>query len=206
MEKQGLTSKTKIRIAVSAGLLLILILMLIFSLSSVEVSEEFKLAREDAAQASEEISIILNDSVENLALIARYEREENINDARDLTQEEIDKADARNQAALNLATAVQKMAESAQAIKSETAKQKVVEASSFQVTAITHILKYNSLLNALLTEINAKFSPRSTGTEERIEELLTELNEEAEKINELNENFTQALREFDSIVGFNYNS
>ena len=202
MEKQGLTSKTKVRIAISAGLALVVLLIIFFSLSSIEVPEEFKLAREDAAQASEEISKILNDSVENLALIARYEREGNINDARDLAQEEINKADARNQASLNLATAVQKMAESAQAVKSETAKQKVVEASSFQVTAITHILKYNSLLNSLLTEINAKFSPRSTGTEERIAELLSELNKEAEEINELNANFTQALREFDSIVGF----
>ncbi|MDP3880904.1 MAG: hypothetical protein Q8Q32_01860 [bacterium] len=206
MEKQELSKKSKIRIAVFTALGLIVLLFLFFSLNNVDIPEEFKIARENAAEASEEISKILNDSVENLGLIARYEREENISDARNLAQEEINKADARNQAALNLATTVQQMAQSAQAIESETAKQKVVEAASYQVTAITHILRYNSLLTRLLQEIEAKLQPRSTGTDQRIDELLAELNEEAEEINILNQNFNQALKEFDSIVGFHYNS
>lgn len=200
MEKQGLSKKTKIRISISAGLVLLALLIIFFSLSSIDVPEEFKLSRKDAAEASEEISKILNDSVKNLALIARYEREENIIDARDLVQEEINKSDARNQAALNLATTVQKMTQAAVKIDSEAAKQKVVEASSFQITAITHILSYNSLLEKLLIEIDSRFETGLETSQLRIQELLTKLNEEARIINELNEGFTKALKEFDSIV------
>jgi hypothetical protein len=200
MKEVKKSNKTIIRISLLGAGVLVVLLMIIFSLEKVNIPEEFTLAREGAAKASEEISNILNGSLENLSLIARYEREGKIDDARDLAQVEIDKSDARNQAALALATAVQGMAISAEEINSEPAKQKIVEASSFQVTAITHILSYNSLLEKLLIDIDTRFQIGLETSEKRVRELLAELNEEAREINKLNEKFTASIKEFDSIV------
>ncbi|MEZ4156663.1 MAG: hypothetical protein R3B52_01635 [Candidatus Paceibacterota bacterium] len=171
----------------------------VINLNSANLPQDFVSGRKEAAKASEQVSKLFKKSLDNLSVIARYEREGQTQDALDLLQEEKDNSAERNNAAIELAKAIDKMAQASKQIESSDAREVAVEAVSSQVAAITHMLAFNNFFDRLHEQIQRKLEGEDPNIL-TIESTLNQLNEEVEEINKLNEEFTNSLREFDKIV------
>jgi len=167
--------------------------------SPVVVPQEFYQSRKTASGIAQELATSINQSVENISLIARYEREGEIQDAIDLTSKELSLSSEREVLAAELAGEMEIMARSINQIESRTARQEALQAVSAQVAAVSRIIPYNNLMEQLMTSLKTKFGGQEVD-DKTIATIVENLNKDAKEINRLTKEFVDSLKNFDVVI------
>ena len=165
------------------------------------VPDSFTEARRQSAVVAKEIVSATGKSIENLDKIALQDRKYNFYKALSLVHEELANTKNARIKAADLAKNLSDMAIAAAEITPTKARNLAIEAMSHETALITRLIVYNDILNSLLQTLEYKFSGDIRSDSEEVQVLIKNLNEEAKKINELNELFNQKMDKFDEVVG-----
>ncbi|MBN2197767.1 hypothetical protein JW698_01015 [Candidatus Wolfebacteria bacterium] len=161
-----------------------------------EVPEEFLIARQEASIIASEIVAISSQSAGNFKEIARLDGEKKYNEALDLISQELERNKQAREKAIELSLQLEIMTNNLSQIFPSSASQIALGAITSETTLISRLITYNDYLNQLLEILGDKFLGNGNG--DKIMELIEKINEEARAINELNDKFNEAMKEFDS--------
>ncbi len=194
-------SRRNKNIFVAVFLIIFLIVAAVFLLLQAKTEEDlpdsFLEANAAASQISRFITNSTNESVKKLEEINLEHKAGNYEKAFYMTIEEIKKNNQVREQALLLSNELQKMAASAQDIKSPKAQQLIIQAISSEIALVTHLLIYNEYWNLLLENLKNKFLGLSPEfSEVKTSELIEKINNEVVTINELNRKYHTLIEEF----------
>jgi len=167
-----------------------------FSKSKTNIPELFISERASGANIATELAKEVNVSVDALLEIDQLDREGRVFEARQIVSEQLSKVNQYQVITIDLADHLGSMAKASATIKPEEAKQLAIEAISTGVAMVSRLITYNALMDELFQTLDAKFlTGRVNG--KSINNLVTELNNSARDINELNTSFNAILDNFD---------
>ncbi len=166
-----------------------------------QVPEEFSKARTEGANAALRIVAASTYSLTVLEQIAKLDQEGESTGALLLASNELGKMRDFRAAALELSSELGRMAQFLNDIEPERARVLATEAVTAEVALVSRLLTYGESLTELFKTLVLKFEGTATDPNGNVEEFIKEINTEAKAINQFNNRFTQALAEFDKIVG-----
>lgn len=161
------------------------------------IPEGFQDARAAGTQAAVEMNNLITSSLKTLSDVDTLDRRFAYASALALVSKEIQNANIRIEAAINLSRYMEEMASFVADIRPQEAKRFAFEAVSAQVAAVARLTAYNETLARLFDTLRNKFQGKPTNPATVIQ-LIEELNGHAREINSLNEKFQAYLAEFDS--------
>lgn len=171
------------------------------AVSQTHVPAEFREARTKGANAALQIVAASAHSLTVLEEIAKLDEAGDSTEALSLTSNEIEKMRDFRGAALALSSELGRMAQFIGDIEPERARILATEGVSAEVALVSRLLNYGETLTDLFKTLTAKFEGRAADPDGKVKGLIGEINAEAKAINQFNSRFTQALAEFDKIVG-----
>ncbi len=182
-------------------LFIIIILLAYFILRFLAVEprnipKEFLGARQEASLIAQDIVAISNQSTDNLAKIAAFDQERKYTEALLSVSQELDRNQQAREKAVKLSVQLEMMAKNLAQISPASAGQIALQAVSSETALISRLITYNDYLAQLLGVLQGKFLGKSDG--DKIPELISKINEEAQAINELDQKFNNLMKEFDS--------
>jgi len=162
------------------------------------IPREFLEARRQASVIAQEIVSLSNETENNLNEISRLSQEKKYADAVNLVVQEIEKNREAREKAIGLSVQLEKMTQNISQINPKSASQSALEAVSSEVALISRLINYNDYLVQLLEVLRAKFLGQEKNSDEKIQELLEKINNEARAINDLDQKFNKIMNGFDS--------
>jgi uncharacterized phage infection (PIP) family protein YhgE len=171
----------------------------IISTSLTYVPPEFFEARNKGARFAEEIVDLSRQSLTRLTQISELDQERKFTEALAIVSEELIEYQKSQNTAAQLASQLEIMARLLPDIKSQKAREIGAEAISTEVALVSRLVTYNDKLRDLFIVLQLKFNTRNVSGEldGRVNELITEINEQAKAINQFNQRFNDAMEEFD---------
>jgi len=160
------------------------------------IPTEFIEARERGSLLSAQIVEIYDGTINSLDAISQKDKEGQYYDALNLTLEGVGPNAEARKLSEDLALEIQKMAYTVLTFKADEARSLVLEGVAAEANLITHLIAYNGHFNDLLENLRTKFTGESS--QDRVQEIITSMNEEAKIINRLNNQFNEKMAEFDS--------
>jgi len=163
------------------------------------VPPSFIEARANGAILGSDIVAIYEDVTNSLQEISDKDKEKKYAEALKLTEEALDRVGPNQEAVKKsqlLAVELAKIAEVIPQLKSEDARNLLLEGVTAEVNLVTHLVSYNGYFNELLRNLREKFTGSASG--DRVPELIDKMNEEAKVINRLNKQFNEKMDKFDS--------
>ncbi|MCP6720063.1 MAG: hypothetical protein KJI72_01905 [Patescibacteria group bacterium] len=199
--------KLKLKKAVKRRILwfvLIVIAVLIIALyffldfnQPIQVPNEFLAARQNAAVVSKKIVALTGATNEKIKAVNLSDLSGNASQAHTLIQEaRQNNAEAHNQA-FELSGYLQELAESLSAISSAKSQRLAYEAVAVEITLVSEFIIYTQNLNNFLGSLLGAIQTNSFADRRAVQNYLDEVNERAEKINDLNEEFLVKIEKFD---------
>ena len=182
---------------VAAGIVLAVRLLLF---PADHVPAEFSEGRVRGAALAENIVVLSRKTLGRLDAIAEYDRNNRTAEALLLISQEVLESGTMREEAARLASQLERMARVLPEIKPERARQLATEAVSSEVALVSRLVTHNALLTELFDILKMKLSDRSANVDGRVNELINNINSEAQAINQFNKRFIEALEEFDMIV------
>ena len=190
------TRKIIITSAVSAAVILGTGFLITQVSGEAYVPQAFFEQRVAGAGASKNIARMVADSLDNLVKIEEFDRIGNVNKALELVKYEQTNRQDKQNAAVVLAGNLEQMAKYTETITPESARRLSVEAVTSGVAMVSHLINYNTYLDALFAYLEIKFSGNLyeglSG-----QEIIAKINNEAKAINESNVRFNELLDKFD---------
>ncbi len=162
------------------------------------VPGEFTEARLQGAIISQNIVELSRKSTADLEAINKLDSEKNFGQALDLTLKVIQQSREIREQAVKLSDQVSKMTQALSGIKSFEARQAALEAIASQLAIISRLINYSDYLGQLLTILQARFVGQPG--DHRVATIIDQTNAEVNAINNFNNQATQAMARFDSIV------
>lgn len=193
-----MSTKPKVMIGgavVVAGILLYLLMQ-----TPATPPKEFLEARIQTIGAVNNLAQLMNNSLSNLEKVSGYIEKNNDIEAKALIDFEFAQRKERQNAAVLLASNLEQMARSATAIKSGGARSEAVEAITSGISMVSRMVSYSNNLERLFGELQQKANGANPATL-NLNTLSTNLNNDAKAINELSEEFNDALRQLDKRYG-----
>ncbi len=168
------------------------------------VPMEFREARGNGAVISERIVILSKESIANLAEISAEDEIGNYTAGLKLVLKEIERNEKARNEALQLSKELGKMTTNLIQIKPEEAAKVGLEATINELQIVQRLINYNAYVFQLLDVLQGRFTGGGSGPniDEKVKELISKMNEEAEAINELNEKYKTQMREFDKLTSY----
>ncbi|HEY4500000.1 MAG TPA: hypothetical protein VJH70_02680 [Candidatus Paceibacterota bacterium] len=160
----------------------------------------FQDARVESVRISKDIVNLLEESLRNLEIISQADRDYNFSAALDLVYKELERIRIAKDRAKELTDQLNVMAKAIAQITPIKAKNIALEAVSTEVSLLSHLVIYNDTLNSLLETLRYKFSGDIRYDAEDVQKLVSGLNQQAQDINSLNDQFNQKIGEFDALV------
>lgn len=160
------------------------------------VPQAFFEQRVAGAGAAKNVARMVSDSLANLQKIEQADKASDTATALRLVSFEITNRQEKQNAASLLAGNLEQMARSTESITPAKARQLSLEAVTTGVSMVSHIINYNTNLEALFQALNIKFSGQQY-TGRPVKELINLVNGEASQINDLNKKFNTLLETFD---------
>ena len=171
-------------------------LIKLFPTEAQKLPFEFKEAKHSASSLAQEIVNLSKDLRESLEEINRLDSEKKYTEAIDLLTQAVERNRETREKAIKLSEELSKMALAVPEISPIAASQKALQAISSETTLISRLIAYNDYLNQLLEELRLKLLGKSISGN-KIQELISKINEEVRAINELNSKFNSLMERFD---------
>ena len=165
------------------------------------VPRAFLDARLQAAGASNNAALLINNSLSNLSKIERMEANNSNDQALDLVGFEISQKQEKQNAAILLAAQLQTMADAANAITSGRARGMALEAVTSGISLVSRLVAYNNSLDNLFAAIQYKILNGAPPAGVNLRSVIASLNADAKSINDLNTKFNALLSEIDEAYG-----
>ncbi len=159
------------------------------------IPEDFLRARQEASVIAASIVAISNESTNNFEKIAALDNEGNYTDALILVSQELERNRQAREKAISLSIQLETMAKNLDKITPSSAGQTALEAISSEAALISRLINYNDYLMQILDILREKFLGRADG--DKIPELISKANNEAQAINDLNQKFNDIMKGFD---------
>ena len=160
------------------------------------IPPDFLKARQQASLIAQDIVNLSSNTAGNLDQVSKLDQEQKYTEALLLVSQELELNREAREKAINLSNQLQAMAQNLAQISPSSLGQKALQAVSSETTLISRLINYNDYLNQLLEKLQQKLLGKSTG--DGIGELVGKINDEAKAINDLNRQFNDAMKEFDT--------
>lgn len=166
------------------------------------VPQNFTDARISTAKTANELMVILGASQENLAQISEYHQSNDFEKALELVKKELVNRKENSAKELQFTKELYSMASTASGVTPVKAKNLALEAVELEFSLIKGLITYNGSFNSLLESLQLKFSNAiKTDNSAEIQRQIELMNSAGKEINNLNEQFTQKMSEFDKLTG-----
>jgi hypothetical protein len=168
--------------------------------SQSQIPEAFTGARSQGAIIAESIVSTSNQSTAELQKINELDQEGDYKDALTLTNGLITQSESLRNQAVQLSAQVQDMTQSLSSINNFDEQQAALESIASQLALINQLINYSGDLGHLSDVLQARFQGQSepTGT---VQGIVNQINTDVNAINNFNTQATQAMAQFDKIVG-----
>ncbi|MBI3088822.1 MAG: hypothetical protein HYY99_01000 [Candidatus Colwellbacteria bacterium] len=162
---------------------------------------QFFEARNRAGEISNRIVELTHTSVDNLELISAADEAGRYKRGLELTQEEIDRnAEVKNEA-FKLSEELKIMALNLNEVRPKEAAEVGLQATTNGLELVQHLINYSNLTEELLGVLQTRLkSNGSPETRERIEQIILRMNQEAEAVNKLNDEYREEMKNFDRLT------
>lgn len=165
------------------------------------VSSDFLEARSSASNIANELVSLIKDSQNGLKAISEEDAAGNYTKALELVLSEINRNATIKNTAVELSDQLKKMTISLGGVSPKNAADIGFEAVTTEIELVQHLLTYNKYTQDLLTALRSRFEVNGTVEKrQKIEELIGNMNREADMINTLNEKYKNLMSEFDSLT------
>ncbi|HPW34705.1 MAG TPA: hypothetical protein PK367_03045 [Candidatus Paceibacterota bacterium] len=183
---------------VVGGLIIIAFLIYLISpFSGNNVPSEFTNARALASVHAQEVVGLLEETSNNLSKIKELENSYQWKEALNVTYKEINKYNVLRDKALDLTSQLEIMAKSVPDISPRQARELALVAISSEVTLVTTLNNYiNGDLSVLLELLRQRLLGRGSDYNS-LNKIVDNMNAKKESINNLNNQFSQLMGEFD---------
>lgn len=165
------------------------------------VPDEFLSARRRAGDAANRISELTDTYRDSIEKISEAERDGNFNVGLDLIVDEVNKNEEVRRAAEDLSLELSEMARYIDAVDPEKASTVALSAVTTGIELVQHLISYNNTTRDLLNVLQSRFR---TGDDEetrvRIDGLITEMNSQADTINNLGSEYRGLMLQFDGLT------
>ena len=165
-----------------------------------EIPPELSEARLQGAIVSQQIVDLSNRAAADLERINVLHRDQNFEDALDLTLGVVKQSQEVRDQAVQLSSELERMTRALSAVNSFAARQAALEAISDRLALINRIINYTSYLSQVLELLRSRFEGNTIGLG-RVQILIDQINVEIKEINALNSQASEAMRRFDDIMG-----
>lgn len=164
------------------------------------VPQNFTDARMSTAKSADELMVILGASQENLARISEFHQSNDYKNALDLVSKELVNRKESYAKAQQLTTELNNMSNTANGITPVKARNLALEAVKLEISLMSGLITYNESFNSLLENLRLKFEKIVTDNSLEIQRQIELMNSAGKEINNLNEQFTQKMSEFDKLT------
>lgn len=166
------------------------------------VPQEFRDSRNRAAEISSRIVQLTDASVTTLGQISAADQKGDYKRGLQLVQEEIDRNKEIKNQAFALSEELKIMLLNLGAVKPKKAAEVGLQATTSGLELAQRLVNYNNLAQELLSVLEMRLeSNGSSETRQRIEQIILRMNEEAEAVNNLNNQYQEEMKEFDQLTG-----
>ncbi|MBU6500523.1 MAG: hypothetical protein KGJ89_03660 [Patescibacteria group bacterium] len=163
------------------------------------IPQDFTDARLQGALISQNIVNLSNQSVLDLSKINELDNRGSYTDALNMTTDVIKQSQQIRDQAVELSSQIEVMTKSLSDIDSLEARQAALEAISNRLALISRLINYSGYLGQLLDTLRNHFTGSKYDNND-ITNLVDQINSEVRAINNFNNQATQAMDRFDSIV------
>ena len=166
------------------------------------VPEEFLSARSRASDAANRITGLTDTYVGSIEKIREAEKNGKFSLGLSLILDEVNKNEEVRKAAEDLSVELSNMAQHLGVIQPVKAAEVALNAVTTGVELVQHLISYNNTTRDLLNTLQLRFS---TGDDEatraKIEKLISDMNREADVINNLGSEYRGLMLQFDALTG-----
>lgn len=162
------------------------------------VPRAFMDARARGAKVANNIVNLSNEILKGLDTIEQYEQKGLRSKALNMISNVLSKNREMQKEAVKLSEELKNMASLINEIKPSVAREHAIEAVSSEVALVSRLINYNNFLDQLFKLLYAKLSNGSRA-KGRVRYLIDQINQEARAINDLNEQFNNAITSFDNV-------
>ena len=192
-----LTRKTKQWLIFVVSAVLVLFFVIYFLLSRVSLPSQFLTARKNAAVVSQKIVDLTNVNNEKIRTVNALDFKGDVEAALTFIREtQANNAEAYAKAS-ELATHLQKLAESLAQIQSRDLQRTAYESVAVELSLVSEFIIYTQKLNYFLDSLARAVATDSFVERRNVDEYLKQVNEQAQKINSLNKEFLEKISAFD---------
>jgi hypothetical protein len=164
------------------------------------VPQEFAEARRKIAVLGSEIGALSNEAVSRLDDIRKLDKEFDYEGALILINAELIKNRALGDKAVSLSNELANLARSLISVRPASARELASEAIGYEVAMVSRLISYNNVLKELFELLRLKYTWRAFDVDEKVNELVDEINSGARAINSYNEAANASLAKFDEVI------
>lgn len=169
----------------------------LFSDEVKRIPPDFLRARQEASLTAGQIIFISGQTAGHINQISDFDKNKQYEEALKLVSEELINNRKARDYAVSLSSQLEIMIKNIPDISPVKFGQIALEAISSETTLISRLITYNDYLVKLLEILQMKFLGKEKNANDKIMELIGNINKEAEAINSLNKNFNNLMAEFD---------
>ena len=160
------------------------------------IPSDFLSARQEASLIAQGIVGMSNESAKKIDEIADLSNKEDYTEALNLVVSEMERNREIRQKAIELSSSLESMTRSSSKIYPDSSARIALEAVSVETTLISRLVDYNDYLNQLLEILQMKILGKGD-SHQKIIDLISKINDEANAINDLNQRFNDLMKVFD---------
>lgn len=157
----------------------------------------FTEARDKAALASQEIVRLTNETSETIKEVNALERVGDYVRAREVLNRAEKSNEAAHQQAIVLSVELEGLAESLVGVRKSNSQRLAYQAVAVELSLVTQFINYTDQVNSFLEELAAVLEGIISPNRNSLEAKLRSANEMAKRINDLNAEFQERMKEFD---------
>lgn len=164
------------------------------------VPQAFTDARGEIATLAATIGTLSNEAVKRLDDIRKLDKEFDYEGALVLINAELIKNKSLGDKAVLLSNELANLARSLISVRPASARELASEAIGYEVAMVSRLISYNNVLKELFELLRLKYTWRAFDVDEKVNELVDEINSGARAINSYNEAANASLAKFDEII------
>jgi hypothetical protein len=165
-----------------------------------QVPQSFVEARSEGAAIAANIVALSNQSAASLQQVNKLDEQGKYTDALTETTDLVAQSQKLRDQAVALSTQIGNMTKALTAVNSFEAQQDALESISSQLALITQLVNYSNDLDKLLITLQNHFTGKTWQANDVVA-LINQINLDVTAINSFNNQATQAMAQFDKIVG-----
>lgn len=173
---------------------------IVFAKTGPYIPKEFLEARAKGAEISENIVRLTSESGSTLKEIGRLDKEKDYQAGVNLVQEELKRNEEARLAALALSAELEAMAQSVNRIRPDEASETALQAIVIESQIVQRLISQHHSLYKLLEFLRSRFTNGEGATGEMVQDLIAKMNAEVTAINDLNNQYKEAMIKFDALT------